>query len=61
MFPIDDKFIQKYRIEDNSYMQQVKAILDKNEKEPYRYNHNGMLQESCRFGASDASASGVRL
>lgn len=33
MFPIDDKYIQKYRIEDNPYMQQVKAILDKNEKE----------------------------
>jgi len=32
LFPIDSKYIQKYRIENNAYMQQVKAILDKNEK-----------------------------
>lgn len=33
LFPIDSKYIQKYRIENNAYMQQIKAILDKNEKE----------------------------
>ena len=26
-------YIQKYRIENNDYMQQVKSILDKNEKD----------------------------
>ena len=33
LFPIDSKYIQKYRIENNAYMQQVKSILDKNEKD----------------------------
>lgn len=32
LFPIDSKYIQKYRIENNAYMQQIKSILDKNEK-----------------------------
>lgn len=32
LFPINSKYIQKYRIENNAYMQQVKSILDKNEK-----------------------------
>ena len=33
LFPIDSKYIQKFRIENNAYMQQVKSILDKNEKD----------------------------
>lgn len=33
MFPIDSKYIQKYKIENNKYMQQIKNIIDKNEKE----------------------------
>lgn len=33
LFPIDSKYIQKYRIENNAYMQQIKTILDKNKKE----------------------------
>lgn len=33
LFPIDSKYIQKYRIENNTYMKQVKSILDKNEKD----------------------------
>lgn len=33
LFPIHSKYIQKYRIENNAYMKQIKAILDKNEKE----------------------------
>ena len=33
LFPIDSKYIQKYRIENNTYMEQVKAILDKNDKD----------------------------
>lgn len=33
LFPIDSRYIQKYRIENNVYMQQVKSILDKNEKD----------------------------
>jgi len=32
LFPIDSKYIQKYRIENNTYMQQIKSILDRNEK-----------------------------
>lgn len=32
LFPIDSKYVQKYRIENNSYMQTIKGILDKNEK-----------------------------
>lgn len=32
LFPINSRYIQKYRIEDNAYMQQMKSILDKNEK-----------------------------
>ena len=32
LFPIDSKYIQKYRIENNAYMQNIKSILDKNEK-----------------------------
>lgn len=33
MFPIDNKYLQKYRIENNTYLLQVKSILDKNEKQ----------------------------
>ena len=32
LFPIDSKYIQKYRIDNNTYMQKVKAILYRNEK-----------------------------
>ena len=33
LFPIDNKYIQKYRIDNNNYMLQIKSIIDKNEKE----------------------------
>ena len=33
LFPIDSKYIQKYRIENNLFWMQIKSILDKNEKE----------------------------
>lgn len=33
LFPINSKYIQKYRIENNVYMQRVKTILDKHEKD----------------------------
>lgn len=33
MFPIDNKYLQKYRIGNNTYLLQVKSILDKNEKQ----------------------------
>ena len=33
LFPIDDKYIQKYRIENNVYMQNIKSILDKSKKD----------------------------
>ena len=33
IFPIDNKYLQKYRIENNTYLLQVKSILDKNEKQ----------------------------
>lgn len=32
LFPIDSKYVQKYRIDNNVHMQQVQVILDKNEK-----------------------------
>lgn len=32
LFPIDSKYIQRYRIENNAYMQGIKSMLDKNEK-----------------------------
>lgn len=32
LFPIDSKYIQKYRIDNNDYMLKIKSILDKNEK-----------------------------
>ena len=31
LFPMDSKYIQRYRIENNAYMQRIKSILDKNE------------------------------
>lgn len=31
LFPIDKKYIQKYRINNNQFLLQVKSILDKNE------------------------------
>lgn len=33
LFPIKSKYIQKYRISNNSQMELIKSILDKNEKE----------------------------
>ena len=33
IFPIDNKYLQKYRIKNNTYLLQIKSILDKNEKE----------------------------
>ena len=33
LFPINSKYVQKYRIENNEYMQKIKTILDRNEKE----------------------------
>lgn len=33
LFPINKKYIQKYRINNNQFLLQVKSILDKNEKE----------------------------
>lgn len=33
IFPIDNKYLQKYRIENNTYLLQVKSILDRNEKQ----------------------------
>lgn len=33
LFPIDSKYIQKYRIDNNLFWLQVKSILDENEKE----------------------------
>ncbi len=33
IFPIDNRYLQKYRIENNTYLMQVKSILDKNEKQ----------------------------
>lgn len=32
LFPIDKKYIQKYRIDNNSFLIQIKNILDKNER-----------------------------
>lgn len=32
LFPIDNKYIQRYRIENNAYMQGIKSILNKNER-----------------------------
>ena len=33
IFPVDKRYVQKYRIENNTYLLQVKSILDKNEKQ----------------------------
>lgn len=33
IFPIDNRYLQKYRIENNTYLLQVKSILEKNEKQ----------------------------
>lgn len=32
LFPIDSKYIQRYRIENNTYMQGIKSMIDKNER-----------------------------
>lgn len=32
LFPIESKYVQQYRIQNNSFMYQIKEILDKNEK-----------------------------
>lgn len=44
IFPINDKYIQKYRIENNVYMQLIKSILDKNEKDIIRACQNYLCE-----------------
>ena len=52
MFPIESKYIQKYRIENNKYMQQVKSIIDKNEKEIVKNCQNYLYEYEQGKGSS---------
>ena len=51
LFPIDNKYIQKYRIDNNNYMLQIKSIIDKNEKEIVTSCQNYL----CEYGQGKGS------
>ena len=57
LFPIDSKYIQKYRIENNAYMQQVKSILDKNEKDIITACQNYLYE--CEQGKKNPMTSDI--
>lgn len=50
LFPISNKYIQKYRIDNNDFMLKIKVILDKNEKQIIRKCQQYL--EQCEQGKS---------